>query len=82
MVYVDEEKCISCGTYESICLEVFEAEEVAEVKDPTAPCVEDTAQACPTDAIIEGDEKKTEKDKELKMEGNKGDERDESRSKI
>lgn len=53
MTKVDKEKCIRCGTCESMCPEGFEVkEDGSEVKDPNAACIENAAKACPTGAII------------------------------
>ena len=55
MVKVDEEKCIGCGLCSSICPDVFEinSDGKAEViSQKSEPCVKESAESCPVDAII------------------------------
>lgn len=53
---IDEELCISCGSCEELCPEVFKLEDIAQVinDDPGEElygCVRDAIDACPTEAI-------------------------------
>ncbi|MFO7973864.1 MAG: ferredoxin [Candidatus Hydrogenedentota bacterium] len=52
MVYIDEQRCIGCGTCVSVCPSGFELiEGKAKVKDETADCIQDAVIACPRGAI-------------------------------
>jgi len=53
MVSVNQEKCIGCGSCESVCPEIFELKDSkARVKaQKTLPCVKEAIDICPVDAI-------------------------------
>ena len=56
MVSVDKEKCIGCGSCESICPEVFEIKEGKSTvkkgqENSQASCVKEAIETCPVDAI-------------------------------
>ena len=56
MVYkitINAEECIGCGVCASICPEGIEmVEGKARIKDESAECLKDAANACPRKAII------------------------------
>lgn len=55
-VVVDKDTCIACGVCQSLCPEVFTADdegksEVVEGADLNAPCIQEAVDSCPTGAI-------------------------------
>jgi len=57
-VIVDKDLCISCGACQAICDDVFEIDEISEVKVDVVPqefedLVVEAIESCPTDAIKE-----------------------------
>ncbi len=56
MVKVDKEKCIGCGTCQSICPEVFEIDNNGKAKiisQIKSPCIKEAIESCPVDVISE-----------------------------
>jgi len=55
MVKIDEEKCINCGSCESICPDVFERKDgKIQIKvgaDITKPCIKEAKEICSMNAI-------------------------------
>jgi len=56
MVSIDKEKCIGCGSCESVCSKVFEMKDMkAHVKagqeKSKSDCVKEAVDVCPVDAI-------------------------------
>jgi len=53
-IKIDKEKCIGCGSCESVCPEVFKMEDdmKAHVKaQKNLPCVKEAIEICPVNAI-------------------------------
>ena len=53
-IYLDKEKCIGCGSCESVCPKIFEIKDgKAQVKkyDTDEKCVKEAEEICPVDAI-------------------------------
>lgn len=66
-VRVDETKCIGCGTCASLCDKCFEVVGgVSRVKEPNCEScdLKEVAGACPVEAIIVGEDEKTQTDEE------------------
>jgi ferredoxin len=55
-VWIDEDACTDCGLCEDACPEVFEANDVAKVKEETdfnkfKEKIKEAAEDCPSEAI-------------------------------
>ncbi len=59
-IKIDQEKCISCGSCEAICSDVFEVSQGSKAilkssqtnqGEAEAPCVKEAAEVCPVQAI-------------------------------
>jgi len=55
MVKIDGKKCIGCGLCVSMCPEVFEMDDAEGkakvVAQKKTPCVKESAESCPAEAI-------------------------------
>ena len=53
MIKIDEEKCIGCGSCESVCPKGFEMKDgKAYVKNSNASRIKEAIDICPVNAII------------------------------
>lgn len=61
-IKIDKEKCIGCGSCEAMCPDVFELGEDSKAlvkngfnEEQNRPCIKESVNACPVQAIIQED---------------------------